>query len=228
MKTSEATDKIYPALHKAKMQFAPAVKAKLNPHFKSNYVNLEGVLDAIEDALHTNDLMLLQPTNVSDGRAVLETMLVHAPSGQYIAGEYPVHPIKADPQAEGSALTYARRYAIMALVGIAPEDDDGNAATAAATAQNTKAKDKPLGVAGKPKAGMEVQDMPADRQPIIREIGDRILAMGKIGKMDEATEIWRTAYLDHEEKVALWGLIDSTTRSAITRLMRNQPEGVAA
>jgi hypothetical protein len=62
---------------------------------------------------------------------VLVTRLIHE-SGEWLGSRYPVHPVKADPQGEGSALTYARRYALMALVGIAPEDDDGNAANAAA------------------------------------------------------------------------------------------------
>lgn len=131
MLTSESISTIMPALIKAQGDFAPAVKAKVNPHFKSKYVPLDAVLDAIAEPLRSNGIAILQQTDVEDAQTILVTRLVHA-SGEWIAGRYPVHPVKADPQGEGSALTYARRYALMALVGIAPEDDDGNAATEAA------------------------------------------------------------------------------------------------
>lgn len=130
MHTSETITAIMPALLKAQAAFAPAVKAKVNPHFKSKYVPLDAVLDAIAEPLRNNGIAILQPTTIQDARTVLVTRLVHE-TGEWIEGRYPVHPVKSDPQGEGSALTYARRYALMALVGIAPEDDDGNAATAA-------------------------------------------------------------------------------------------------
>jgi hypothetical protein len=128
-----------PALIKAQGDFAPAVKAKVNPHFKSKYVPLDAVLDAIAEPLRSNGIAILQQTDVEDAQTILVTRLVHA-SGEWIAGRYPVHPVKADPQGEGSALTYARRYALMALVGIAPEDDDGNAAVKAV--EKTSADDQ--------------------------------------------------------------------------------------
>lgn len=130
MLTSDTITKIMPALIKAQGDFAPAVKAKVNPHFKSKYVPLDAVLDAIAEPLRANGIAIVQQTDIEDARTVLVTRLVHE-SGEWIAGRYPVHPVKADPQGEGSALTYARRYALMALVGIAPEDDDGNAAVKA-------------------------------------------------------------------------------------------------
>ena len=139
MLTSDTITKITPALIKAQGEFAPAVKAKVNPHFKSKYVPLDVVIDAIAEPLRNNGIAILQQTDIQDARTVLVTRLIHE-SGEWIAGRYPVHPVKADPQGEGSALTYARRYALMALVGIAPEDDDGNAAVKAA--EKTAAEDK--------------------------------------------------------------------------------------
>ena len=139
MLTSDTITKIMPALIKAQGEFAPAVKAKVNPHFKSKYVPLDVVIDAIAEPLRNNGIAILQQTDIQDARTVLVTRLIHE-SGEWIAGRYPVHPVKADPQGEGSALTYARRYALMALVGIAPEDDDGNAAVKAT--EKTAAEDK--------------------------------------------------------------------------------------
>lgn len=127
---SESIDQIVPALIAAKRNFAPAVKDAKNPHFNSRYVSLDGVTEAITTALLDAGIFHTQPTDIVDGATVLHTRFLHV-SGQWIGSSYPVHAVKKDPQGEGSALTYARRYALMALAGIAPEDDDGNAAVAA-------------------------------------------------------------------------------------------------
>lgn len=134
---SEQIDKIVPALIKARGNFAAAVKDGANPHFKSKYVTLDGVVAAVNGALLESGIFQTQPTEVTDTGTILHTRFLHT-SGQWIGSAYPVHPVKNDPQGEGSALTYARRYALMALAGIAPEDDDGNAATSAATRDNDR------------------------------------------------------------------------------------------
>lgn len=130
MLTSESITAIMPAFIKAQGNFAPALKTATNPHFKSKYVALDGVIDAVAEPLRKEGIAIVQMTDVQDAQTILVTRLIHE-SGEWIGSRYPVHPVKADPQGEGSALTYARRYALMALVGIAPEDDDGNAAAKA-------------------------------------------------------------------------------------------------
>lgn len=128
------------AFVKAQAAFKPALKDTTNPHFKSKFVSLQGVLEAVETALHTNGFAILQPTRVGeDGRTIVITTLMHE-SGDTITGEYPVTASGGGPQGEGSGLTYARRYALMALLGIAPEDDDGNAAQAGAPNGNGTAQ----------------------------------------------------------------------------------------
>lgn len=129
---SEAVDKIIPALIKARGAFAAAVKGKTNPHFKSAYAPLDEVVEAVTPALLENGIFPTQQTEVGESCTILHTRFLHI-SGQWIGSTYPVHPIKSDPQAEGSALTYARRYALMALAGIAPEDDDDGEKAADAT-----------------------------------------------------------------------------------------------
>lgn len=93
-----------------------------NPFFKSSYASLDAVLRVVNPALGKHGLCL---TQWPDGE-VLRTMLGHE-SGQWISADYPIHPVKPDPQGVGSAITYARRYAAMAVLGVAPEDDDGEA-----------------------------------------------------------------------------------------------------
>jgi len=139
MLTSESITAIMPAFIKAQGNFAPAVKSATNPHFKSKYVALDGVIDAVAEPLRKEGIAIVQMTDVEDAQTILVTRLIHA-SGEWIGSRYPVHPVKADPQGEGSALTYARRYALMALVGIAPEDDDGNAAVKAVEAPITESQ----------------------------------------------------------------------------------------
>lgn len=126
---SESIVKIMPALLKAQGEYGPVVKDATNPHFGSKFLSLVGVIDAVGEALRKNKIAIVQQTDRhDDGITVLVTRLIHE-SGEWLGSVYPLRPVKADPQSEGSALTYARRYALMALTGIAPEDDDGNAAS---------------------------------------------------------------------------------------------------
>lgn len=127
---SESIAQLMPALIKARAGFAPAVKNAENGHLKSKYVDLDGVLEAVTPALLAEKVVLMQQTYTEDGITMLLTRLVHE-TGEWIGSRYPVRPIKAEPQAEGSALTYARRYTAMAICGIAPEDDDGQLAIVA-------------------------------------------------------------------------------------------------
>jgi hypothetical protein len=114
------------ALAKAQAAFKPALKDASNPFFKSRYCDLSGAIDAVRDALSTNGLALVQSTDAGD-KLVLHTTLLHS-SGEWISGTYPITAVKTDPQGIGSPVTYARRYSLMALLGIAAEDDDGEAA----------------------------------------------------------------------------------------------------
>ncbi len=117
------------ALVKAQAAMKPAEKNKVNPFFKSAYADLESCWDAAKEPLIQNELAVIQRTDIlPDGHVVLETMLVHS-SGEWVKGRYPINPAKQDPQGLGSAVSYARRYALSALVGIVTEDDDGNEAS---------------------------------------------------------------------------------------------------
>lgn len=130
MQKSESIAALAGALAKAQAVMQGAKKDSENPFFKSKYADLGSVWDACRDALTKNELAVIQTTEVEDenGSIPVETMLAHS-SGEWISGVLKVRPVKDDPQGMGSALTYARRYALSAMVGVAPEDDDGNAAS---------------------------------------------------------------------------------------------------
>lgn len=121
--------KIATAFIKAKKEFSPALKDKTNPAFRSKYADLGACLEAVNDALLNNGIALIQETFDVESGVTVETVLLHE-SGECIrSGKLHVPAVKQDPQGYGSALTYARRYSLMAVCGIAPEDDDGNAAS---------------------------------------------------------------------------------------------------
>ena len=129
MNQSEQLNELFAALSLAQVEFKIAIKDSKNPFFKSTYADLGSVRDAVQGALTKHGLSYLQLTTIdANGNTNLETTIGHK-SGQWMRGVYPVHPVKNDPQAMGSAITYARRYALSSMLGVvADEDDDGNAA----------------------------------------------------------------------------------------------------
>ena len=133
MKTSDNIEHLSTALATAQGALKNPPKNKVNPHFKSRYVDLSDGLDAIRECLSKNGLAFIQGTSISDGMIVLNTRITHK-SGQWLESDYPVGGL-GRPQEMGSAMTYARRYALFSLVGVAGEDDDdGNAAQTAEAA----------------------------------------------------------------------------------------------
>ena len=126
-------EKIAPALVKAQKGFAPALKSSTNPHFKSRYADLAACIEAVIDSLNANGIALIQHTHECESGVTVETIFLHESGETLSAGRLNVPASKQDAQGYGSALTYARRYSLMAACGIAPEDDDGNQASNHAT-----------------------------------------------------------------------------------------------
>ena len=122
--------KIAAAFVKAKMKFRPAIKEKSNPAFKgTKYADLSSCIEAVDDAFLANGIVMYQECQPDDTGVTVETVLLHESGESIRSGKLHVPASKQDPQGYGSALTYARRYSLMAACGIAPEDDDGNAAS---------------------------------------------------------------------------------------------------
>lgn len=117
------------ALVKAQKAFGPALKTSKNPHFKSQYADLSTCVEAVIDGLNENGIYLMQKTFEHNDGVVVETIFIHESGETMEAGRLFVPVARGDAQGFGSALTYARRYSLMAACGIAPEDDDGNAAS---------------------------------------------------------------------------------------------------
>ena len=131
MQQSESIDNIAKALSIVQGKLTHAKKDSANPFFKSKYADLESVWDACRDLLAINGLAVAQfPGTYSDldKSMSLTTILTHE-SGEWISHEMSVPVSKVDPQGAGSAISYMRRYALSAVVGVVQADDDGNAAS---------------------------------------------------------------------------------------------------
>ena len=127
MKSSESINELATALCAAQSQMGGAVKDSANPFFKSSYADLTSVIKAIKQPFADNGLSYTQfPVNDDSGVGV-STRLMHI-SGQWLEMEYTLPTVKKDPQAAGSAITYARRYALQSIAGIPTAEDDAESA----------------------------------------------------------------------------------------------------
>jgi len=138
---SDQINELVKALSKAQKKFSHAEKNATNPHFRSNYANLSAVIDACRDSLCDEGLSYSQVPKLNGEQWVCETMLFHS-SGQWISNQVPILASRADAQGFGSGLTYARRYGLAALVGVAQEDDDGNEAVTAKPPEEKKPENR--------------------------------------------------------------------------------------
>jgi hypothetical protein len=147
------------ALVRAQKAFGPALKSSTNPHFRTRYADLSACIEAVIDGLNSNGIAMIQKTFEHTEGVVVETVFVHESGEMLEGGRLFVPASKVDAQGFGSALTYARRYSLMAACGISPEDDDGHAATKAPrqAAPAPKPASKP---AAKAPESMEGRDGP--------------------------------------------------------------------
>jgi len=127
---SESITNLAKALSIVQGKLTYAKKDSANPFFKSKYADLESVWDACRDLLSANGLAVVQlPGEYFEGTMALTTIITHS-SGEWISQQMSLPVTKPDAQGAGSALTYMRRYALAAVVGVVQADDDGNAASA--------------------------------------------------------------------------------------------------
>lgn len=140
MQTSPTIAKIAKALLEAQKEMVNAVKDSKNPFFKSTYADLNSVREACMPALNKNNISAIQPTVSFEGRNYINTILMHE-SGEYLSGLTEIIYTKTnDAQAQGSGISYARRYGLQSMCNVGVADDDGNKASNPNTSGNTTAK----------------------------------------------------------------------------------------
>ena len=160
MNKSENIGSLAAALAKSQSQFKPVKRsvkvdftAKSGARVKYNYAPLSDVLDSCIKTLNDNELVVIQPTHIEDNKIIVETMLIHS-SGEWISGELCIVPSDHNPQSEGSALSYARRYSLSSLLSIATDEDDDAESAMNREAKETK-KDSPVLQAAKTAGAVE-------------------------------------------------------------------------
>lgn len=145
MVKSETITKIASALLKAQKNMSNAVKDSKNPFFKSSYADLNAVREASHGALNAEGIVVLQPIVSNElGQSFVRTLLLHD-SGEFLGSDTQIVYAKPnDPQAQGSAITYARRYGLQAMVSLGAEDDDGEKAIGRQQSYKPTAKLAPI------------------------------------------------------------------------------------
>jgi hypothetical protein len=202
------------ALVKAQKEFGPALKTSTNPHLRVKYANLSAIIEAVIDGLNNNGIALVQVLHECNDGVTVSTSFIHE-SGEHIdCGKFHVPASKQDAQGYGSALTYARRYSLMAAAGIAPEDDDGEGARKAKeTAEKNAAENRAVSKVSVSKT----DSVPSARMNVIADvaaaINERMTSDDVVGVVEQYQSI-----VDAMEKKALWELLDGKTKDAI----RNQ------
>lgn len=126
---------LFSALCKAQGAMKPVVFNKVNPYFKNKYADFTSCMESCREPLTSNGLAIMQYCETVGTQLMLVTMLVHV-SGQWLKGFFPLIPVKMDSQSIGSAMTYAKRYSLSAMLGLVSEDDDDDAEAAQGRAQS--------------------------------------------------------------------------------------------
>lgn len=202
MNTSESIAALAAALAEAQMELKNPPLDSTNPHFNSKFASLKGTRAAIQPVLAAHGISVIQMP-VGDGSAVgLETMLLHE-SGEYISETMKIDWSTDNPQKIASLITYLRRYAMQGFANVVGDiDDDGNAAVT-------------------PTAGAGDALTAGQRESLNRQKEDVVSAVAG-GEMDIAHDI--ASRLDGEEKIYLWTLLDSKTRSAMKKYAKSLEE----
>ena len=179
------------AFVKAQKAFGPALKGSTNPHFRSKYADLAACIEAVIDALHNNGIALIQHQHECSDGVLVETVFVHESGEEYSTGKLHVPADKATAQGYGSALTYARRYGLMAACGIAPEDDDGNSARAPQRQQRAPQKQGVQKVNAKKQLSPELAKAKSDFALWLDELRD---GMYDTPTPEFMTKLWKNQY----------------------------------
>lgn len=217
MNKSESLKELATAMAKAQGQIKGALKDSANPFFKSKYADLSSVVEAIREPLAAHGLSYVQIAHDAESSAKVETVILHS-SGEWLScGPVSVPVSKADAQGFGSAMTYARRYSLSAAFGVAPEDDDGNAAAKAPPKAVIDRNDSP-------NKQVEREMLREEMLPEVKE-GIRIEAKAIEGDFytlsgKAAVTRWLAFKKDAAEaEVDLcWSLLDSKVRSGIKKI----------
>lgn len=163
---------VFVALAAAQSEMGPLIKGSVNPHFRSKYADLADLASAVREPLTRNGMAFFHHIVLSDsGRDVMRTVLVHGETETSIECDVPLFFAKSDMQAMKSATTYAKRIGLESVTGIAPEDDDGNAAAKAAPRGDVIERNQPISAEQFRQVRGLLEESGADEDKFLRFIG---------------------------------------------------------
>src|ERR1017187_4491639 len=182
---SDTLDALSAALSAAQGEFEAVSKTASNPFYKSAYSPLPEVVKAAAPILSKHGLAVWQGADTDETGELLWTIVMHK-SGQFIGSAARMKPVKNDPQAQGSAQTYGRRYQYMAALGlVADDDDDGEAATRPKPSGRKETRTQPTTRTPSPEGHSEAkdasQDGAEDSPPVGTETLEKIAAATRKG-----------------------------------------------
>lgn len=201
MQQSESIKELATALCFAQAEMGGAVKDSNNPFFKSSYADLTSIIKALKEPFANHGLSYVQlPITSEGGKGIgVTTMLMHK-SGEWLQSEYLLPMVKVDPQGAGSAITYARRYALQAMAGIPAVDDDGEAAML------RHEFTLPDGVpASEPKKRVS--------KKLVQDLVALVVSSEESGETSELVEA--LSELESHEKEAVWGQLTTKQKTFI-------------
>lgn len=196
------------AFAKAQATFTKALKNKVNPHFRSKYADLDSVQDACMPQLNAAGIAVIQQVGSANGMVTVRTLLAHS-SGEWVAGTTAVPASRQDAQGYGGAITYARRYGLSGMAGVATEeDDDGNAAVGRPQQgqQSTQPQRAPQQQAKPPPPAPKPEAPKAAEPSPLRARGSRLWAQAKseAGMDADGFRGWAQTCLGHSRPSAEW------------------------
>lgn len=168
---TEVTTNIYVALCACQKEFGKVVKGSINSHLKNKYAGLSDVVQAVLPVLSAHDIVLMHYIVPAGELSAMRTEMIHAPSGTKVWCDVPLIVDKQSMQGMKSATTYAKRVGLESLTAVAPEDDDGNAATAAAPQRQQR-------------------QQPKDPMPTEDQIEEAILRLHNSASLDGLKTAW--------------------------------------
>jgi len=207
MKTSEKIDEFLPAYFAAIAEMPNPKKDSKNPHFKHTYASLESVMDTVKPVLLKHGIAIIQAPRETGGLAAsVETILMHV-SAQYMSSVMVITPSKPDPQGTCGAFTYAKRYSLLAMLGlVAEEDDDGNVASDP-RGSSRKASNGDFGNAGQ-RFFEEAQRPPTsigrDEEDLVNDFGSRILASDTLSELETVSDEIRSSGIANGQLRSAW------------------------
>ena len=220
MRASEQIEALATALAAAQGEIGAAIKGNVNPAFGSKYADLGAVIDAARPALVKHGLAVVQmPEHSDDALVHLTTRILHS-SGQWLEASMSIPVGKPNAHGYGSAITYARRYAFAAAIGVvADEDDDGNKAAEPATPAARIAASNHTAART---ARDEFAALPAEAQQAVREWAMEVIAAVEGGAIDTARAFVAAHCDTPEDKLALWSQLPAGVRSALKKADREK------